>query len=121
MESYNDRLRIGAIRAYATINCPELINEILKYGSADYSFRTRFAVLDAVSKYSDTHPEVVNYLISNLNDSSKWIKLRTIYKLRNINKPEVIEALKKAEEKEQDKRIKKSLKFALKHLARKNK
>jgi len=121
MESYNDRLRIGAIRAYATINCPELINEILKYGSADYSFRTRFAVLDAVSKYSDTHPEVVNYLISNLNDSSKWIKLRTIYKLRNINKSEVIEALKKAEEKEQDKRIKKSLKFALKHLARKNK
>ncbi|MCD6115594.1 HEAT repeat domain-containing protein [bacterium] len=119
MNSFNDKIRSAAIRAFSKLECPGMVGEILKYGTSENPGRLRTAVISAVSKYGKTHPEVVDYLISNLSDSSRWIKLRTISTLRKINKPEVIEAFKKATEKETDKRIKKSMQRAIKHLQRK--
>ncbi len=118
-DSFNDRIRSAAIRAFSKLECPEMLDEILKYGTSKYPARLRMAVIGTVSKYGDTNPEVIDYLISNLNDSSRWIKMQTIFRLRKINNPRVIEALKKAAEKETDERIKKSMQRAIKHLQRK--
>ncbi|NOZ61930.1 MAG: hypothetical protein GXO74_09645 [Calditrichaeota bacterium] len=119
IDSFNENIRAAAVNALARFKLPALADTILAFGGAQYPTGLRSAVTRAVAKLAPKNPKVLAYLIGNLNDSSRWIKIQTCSALRKIGDPAAIEPLKKAIEKEQNPRLKKTMERTLKRLQEK--
>ena len=119
IDSFNEKIRMAAINALARIKLTGLAEEILPYGDAQYPLGLRSAVVRALGKLAPKNPKVLDYLISNLSDTNRWIKIQTCSALKKIGDPMAIEPLKKAIENEQNLRLKKTMERTLKRLQEK--
>ncbi len=109
VESYDDVIRISAMDAIGEIRDTRMIDELKKFYSKEYSWRTRVGAVSSIAKFYWKDKDIGEWLINAMNDNYFAVRQSVADSIKKIGDPELIKKLSPFLEKESDGRVRRAI------------